>query len=72
MIIEDNGPGIDEQVRYRIFENGVSTRTDGTGHGLALVREVVEQDMGGAVSYEPRTEGGARFRLELPSKQEQR
>lgn len=72
VIIEDNGPGIDETVRHHIFENGVSTRKDGTGHGLALVREVVEQDMRGTVSYEPRPEGGARFCLELPSPQEQR
>jgi signal transduction histidine kinase len=68
--IDDNGPGIPETVRERLFENGASSRADGTGHGLALVREVVERELGGTISYEPAPSGGARFRLGLPSLQE--
>ena len=68
--IEDDGPGIPESVREHLFKNGTSSRADGTGHGLALVREVIEHELGGTVTYAPGSAGGARFVLELPSVQE--
>jgi signal transduction histidine kinase len=68
--IEDDGPGIPEHLRERLFEPGMSNRAEGTGHGLALVREVVERELGGWIAYESAAQGGARFRLGLPSPQE--
>lgn len=68
--IEDDGPGIPEAARERLFENGTSSQVEGTGHGLALVREVVEQELGGTVVYAPGSAGGARFVLGLPSTRE--
>jgi signal transduction histidine kinase len=69
LVIEDNGPGVPNAIRGRLFENGTSSHTDGSGHGLALVREVIEQELGGKVSYAP-GERGARFEIGLPSAQE--
>ena len=67
--IEDDGPGIPEHLRERLFDDGISNRAEGTGHGLALVREVVERELGGSITYESAVHGGARFRLGLPSQE---
>lgn len=63
--IEDTGPGVDESVRRRLFEPLVTTRPQGIGLGLALVKRIAERH-GGAVAYEPRDGGGARFVVSLP------
>jgi two-component system, NtrC family, nitrogen regulation sensor histidine kinase NtrY len=64
--ISDSGPGIDPEVRNRIFEPFFSTKTDGSGLGLALVKKIVE-DHGGGVCLESPPEGGTRARLWLPT-----
>jgi len=66
LTLEDSGPGVPEDLRDKLFENGHSTQTHGTGHGLALVREVVEQDFSGSVHHETSDLGGARFVLRFP------
>ena len=58
--IADNGPGIPPDEREQIFETGYSTNTDGTGFGLAIVREIVEAH-GWAVTVGESEAGGARF-----------
>jgi signal transduction histidine kinase len=63
--IEDDGPGVPDAVREHIFENGVSYREDGTGHGLASLRAVVE-DMKGKVRCTTSELGGAKFEIMLP------
>ncbi|WP_309891508.1 ATP-binding protein [Archangium sp.] len=65
--VEDNGPGFPPQVLPRLFETFFTTKgpEKGTGLGLALSRELVEQ-FGGTLVAENRAEGGARLRLELP------
>jgi signal transduction histidine kinase len=64
--IDDDGPGIPAEQRVSIFQNGVSHRSDGTGHGLTLVREVIEREMSGKITCEESQRGGARFVIELP------
>lgn len=60
--IEDDGPGIPDQVREEIFEAGYSTRDGSIGFGLAIVREVAEAHGWEVIATEGR-EGGARFEL---------
>jgi C4-dicarboxylate-specific signal transduction histidine kinase len=65
--VEDNGPGFPPHVLPRLFETFFTTKgpEKGTGLGLALSREMVEQ-FGGTLVAENREEGGARLRLEFP------
>ena len=65
--VEDNGPGFPPHVLPRLFETFFTTKgpEKGTGLGLALSRELVEQS-GGTLVAENREEGGARLRLEFP------
>lgn len=66
--VEDNGPGFSPEVLPRLFEAFFTTKEPekGTGLGLALSREFVEQ-FGGTLSAENRSEGGARLRITLPA-----
>jgi HD-like signal output (HDOD) protein/two-component sensor histidine kinase len=61
--VRDQGPGIAEQVRSRLFEPFVSTK-DREGLGLSIVYGIV-QGLGGAIRYESGP-GGTTFRVELP------
>jgi signal transduction histidine kinase len=65
--VEDNGPGVSESVRERLFEPFVTTKEigKGTGLGLAVCRGLVEA-VGGSIRAERGTDDGARFVLELP------
>ena len=70
VIVEDNGPGIPEEQRERIFERFYQidhTRGPGRGAGLGLsiVRQIAHAH-GGSVMAEARENGGARFVVELP------
>ncbi len=61
----DNGPGIPEQHQDRLFEPFFTTRTSGTGLGLAVVESVVTAH-NGRVWYEAQRPKGAAFHIELP------
>ncbi|MCB9831354.1 MAG: HAMP domain-containing histidine kinase [Planctomycetes bacterium] len=66
--VSDDGPGVPEEIRPRLFERFVRGRHDqiaGSGLGLALVRATIEAH-GGRVRHERPARGGARFVLELP------
>jgi signal transduction histidine kinase len=64
--IEDSGAGIDAAVKERLFEPFFSTKTSGSGLGLALVKRIAE-DHGGGVSLEPAPGHGTRAILWLPA-----
>lgn len=66
ILVEDDGPGVPAEQQASIFHDGVSFRAGGSGHGLALVREVVEGELRGSIHCEPSPRGGARFVLRLP------
>jgi len=63
--VADQGPGVAEADRERIFEPFFTGKTQGTGLGLAIVRRVIEQH-GGTIAVLPNPGGGALFRAEIP------
>lgn len=63
--IEDNGPGVDDRMKDKLFNFLESSKTDGMGLGLWLSQFIVERHGGNLVHLE-RTEGGAQFVLTLP------
>jgi two-component system, NtrC family, sensor kinase len=66
IVVEDDGPGIPEELRASIFDAFFTTKQRGTGLGLAMTREIVEAHHG-SIACEPRTPRGTRFVLHLPS-----
>lgn len=66
LALSDNGPGIPGALQARIFTPFVTTRSDGTGLGLAVVRSVVEAH-GGSVELKSGSGEGACFAVTLPS-----
>jgi signal transduction histidine kinase len=64
--IQDNGPGIADAVRDRLFEPFVSHgKENGTGMGLTVVQKIV-QDHGGDVTVEQTSGSGTIFRAQIP------
>jgi len=64
--IADNGPGIADAVRERLFEPFVSHgKENGTGMGLTVVQKIL-QDHGGDVTVERTSTSGTTFRVHIP------
>lgn len=61
----DDGPGVAAEVRKRIFDPGVTTKSNGWGVGLSLARRIVEDVHGGRLHLVP-AERGATFVMLLP------
>jgi two-component system NtrC family sensor kinase len=66
-VVADNGPGIPEVEREKVFEPFFTTKSDGQGSGLGLsiVRNIVEQH-GGRIQVSASEQGGAAFTVILP------
>lgn len=64
--IDDAGPGVPEDQRKRVFDDGFSTRPGGSGFGLAFARNTVETRFRGKVWCESSELGGARFVISIP------
>jgi signal transduction histidine kinase len=62
--VVDNGRGVAESMRDQLFEPFVSGRSEGTGLGLAVVREIAEAHGGTAGAFH--RNDGTTFVLELP------
>jgi signal transduction histidine kinase len=68
LLVEDNGPSFSPDVLPHLFEAFFTTKEPekGSGLGLVLARELVEQS-GGSLTAENRADGGARLRIKLPA-----
>jgi len=66
IVVEDDGPGIADSVRGRIFDPYFTTKADGTGLGLAIVKKIVVEHGGEIEATASRRLGGARFVVRLP------
>ncbi len=62
--VADNGEGIPDDIIDKVFEAFVSSKSTGTGLGLALTQQIIE-DHGGSISV-ANSEGGAVFTIVLP------
>jgi signal transduction histidine kinase len=67
LAIVDDGPGVQLDVRDRIFEPGITTKSGGWGVGLALSRRIVEGVHRGRIEVLDTPGGGATFQLRLPA-----
>lgn len=63
--VRDEGPGIPDEIRERIFSPFVTTKPNGVGIGLAICRTIVEAH-GGGIWTENAPEGGAEFVFTIP------
>lgn len=64
-IVDDDGPGVPDEARQRIFTPFYTTKDHGTGLGLAVSYRIIDQH-GGTLAVEESPLGGARFRIVLP------
>jgi nitrogen fixation/metabolism regulation signal transduction histidine kinase len=64
--VEDDGPGVPEEVRERVFEPYFTTKEDGTGLGLAIVKKIVVEHNGSITVRRSARLGGAEFVISLP------
>ncbi len=63
--VDDDGPGIAPALREVLFDPYVTTKRDGTGLGLTIVKKIVV-DHGGTIEAKTSPLGGARFEIRLP------
>ena len=70
VVVEDDGPGIPQELRTRVIERGVRADEHVPGHGLglAMVRETVALYGGQFVIDASAALGGARLELRLPGR----
>ena len=65
VVVEDDGPGIHEELAGKIYDPFFSTKEGGTGLGLALTHQII-RDHGGTIRVDSRPGHGARFTVSLP------
>ncbi len=65
--VDDDGPGVADDLRQRIFEPFFTTRPDGNGLGLATSHQLVSNNGGVMGVMRSKTLGGARFTLRFPA-----
>ncbi len=63
--VEDNGDGIDDDVRDKIFRPNFTTKSTGMGLGLAITKTIVSNS-GGQIDFKTQIGQGTTFRVELP------
>jgi len=62
--VADTGPGIASEIKSRLFQPFVTTKSQGMGIGLSISRSIIESH-GGQIIAEPNSGGGTVFRFTL-------
>jgi signal transduction histidine kinase len=71
LLVRDNGPGIPDDVRARLFNPFFTTRETGTGLGLAIVHRIIDAHAGTVVIHDRGLgDAGAAVELKLPNRDE--
>ena len=63
--VEDSGAGMSAETQAHLFEPFYTTKSSGTGLGLAMTQQIVEEH-GGSIQVESAANQGTTFRIELP------
>ena len=68
--ISDNGEGMNDEVKQRLYENFFTTKPigQGTGLGMSIVRDIIENKHGGKVSFDSTLGEGTTFTFTIPIK----
>ena len=68
MTISDNGEGMTDEVKERLFENFFTTKPvgEGTGLGMSITRDIIEKKHGGKVSFTSTEGKGSTFTFTIP------
>jgi two-component system, NtrC family, nitrogen regulation sensor histidine kinase NtrY len=66
ILVEDDGPGVDDTARERIFDPYFTSKGQGTGLGLAIVKKIVVEHDGSITAQRSARLGGAEFAVVLP------
>ena len=64
--VVDNGPGLSDEVKAKLFQPFISTKKTGMGVGLSICHTIIAAH-DGRLWAEPNPEGGTIFRLTLPT-----
>lgn len=67
--VKDNGPGIDEDVRNRLFTEKITTKVDGHGYGLRICKQIIEHH-GGTIHVRSCKGEGTTFAMHFPVRSE--
>ncbi len=65
IIVSDNGLGVLEKNKEKIFEPKFTTKTDGMGLGLGIVKNIINSHRG-KISYKSKQKKGTKFTISLP------
>ena len=65
VIVSDNGLGVSKNNRDKIFEPKFTTKSDGMGLGLGIVRSIINSHRG-KISYKSKNRKGTDFKISLP------
>lgn len=65
--VHDTGPGVDPEIRDRLFQAGATTKSGGWGVGLALTQRIVERIHNGKIDLVRSGPRGSTFRFRLPA-----
>jgi signal transduction histidine kinase len=63
--VKDTGPGVDPEILPRIFDAFITSKHTGTGLGLTITRDIIQQHHG-RITAENAAGGGATFSVWLP------